>query len=127
MKKFIVFLFVGGSATLLQYGIMILLVQLAHWPAVIATSIGYIVSSLFNYLLNYYATFKSDAEHRTAIIRFATVATIGLGWNSGIVYLLTKASWHYLLAQLVATVVVLLWNFFLHKLWTYKNAPKDIS
>lgn len=119
--EIIKFLIVGGSATALQYGLLILFVQFADMGSVAASSIAYAISSVYNYLLNYYATFKSNASHQTAAFKFAAVAGSGLLINAGIIYALTKLGAHYLLAQLVATAVILVWNFVVHKYWTYKD------
>lgn len=119
--EIIKFLIVGGSATALQYGLLIVFVQFADLNPVVATSIAYAISSVYNYLLNYYATFKSDASHRTAATKFAVVAGSGLLINAGIIAGLTKLGLHYLIAQVAATVVILVWNFIVHKYWTYKD------
>lgn len=115
------FLIVGGSATALQYGLLIVFVQLGGLSPVVATSIAYAISSVYNYLLNYYATFKSGASHRTAATKFAAVAASGLLINAGIIATLTKLGVYYLVAQVVATVVILVWNFVIHKYWTYRD------
>lgn len=119
--ELIKFLIVGGSATALHYGLLFLFVQFAGLTPVVATSIAYSISSIYNYLLNYYATFKSDASHQTAVIKFAGVAGSGLLINAGIIYALTNLGIHYLIAQLLATLVILVWNYVIHKYWTYKS------
>jgi putative flippase GtrA len=115
------FLIVGGSATALQYGLLIVFVQFAGLTPVAATSIAYAISSVYNYLLNYYATFKSNASHQTAAIKFAAVASSGLLINAGIIYALIKWGLHYLMAQVIATFIILVWNFVVHKYWTYRD------
>lgn len=120
--KFIKFLGVGGLATAIQYGILILLVETNLALPVVASSIGYLVSSIANYLLNYYFTFSSSASHSLAIVKFLVVALIGLLINSLLIYVMTEMiSIYYIIAQIVATLAVLIWNFFAHKYWTYKS------
>lgn len=122
MVKFIKFLAVGGLATAIQYGILILLVETYLALPVVASSIGYLVSSIANYLLNYYFTFSSSASHSLAIIKFVGVVLIGLLINSFLVFVMTEIiSIYYIIAQIVATLAVLIWNFFAHKYWTYKS------
>jgi len=119
--RFIKFLGVGGTATALQYGLLILLVEANLAPAVIASGISYAVSSVLNYLLNYYFTFNSDAHHHRALLKFIAVACVGLSINTSLIYILIEQiSIHYLIAQALATLTVLLWNYFAHKHWTYK-------
>uniref|UniRef100_A0AB33JJJ9 GtrA family protein n=1 Tax=Prevotella sp. GTC17262 TaxID=3236797 RepID=A0AB33JJJ9_9BACT len=51
---------VGGVATLLQYGIYLLLIkQMGHNPAMTA---GYVLSFVFNYLASTYFTFRVKAS-----------------------------------------------------------------
>jgi putative flippase GtrA len=121
--SFIKFLGVGVIATIIQYLILILLVEMFFAAPLIASTCGFIFSSTINYLLNYYFTFGSQAKHQLAAMKFVMVAAAGLALNSSIVYLLTER-WitHYILAQVVATFIVLLWNFFAHQHWTYKTA-----
>lgn len=123
MIKFIKFLGAGGIATVMQYTILIILVEIAIATPVVASTIGYIASSLCNYWLNYYITFSSSAKHHLAAIRFTVVVIVGLSLNSVIIYCLNeKLSVYYVIAQVVSTIVVLFWNFFAHKHWTYRSA-----
>uniref|UniRef100_A0AB33JB31 GtrA family protein n=3 Tax=unclassified Prevotella TaxID=2638335 RepID=A0AB33JB31_9BACT len=51
---------VGGVATLLQYGIYLLLIkQMGHNPAM---TVGYVLSFIFNYLASTYFTFRVKAS-----------------------------------------------------------------
>jgi len=123
--KFLLFLGVGGLATAIQYGILILFVELWSITAIIASSVGYVVSSIANYLLNYAYTFKSDEKHTKALSKFVAVAATGLLLNAFIMYVLVTAlTVHYVVSQLTSTAVILLWNFVLHKTWTFKSSRR---
>ena len=116
------FIGVGGAATLFQYSLLIIFVELDLLTPVPASVVSFALSSLLNYLLNYYFTFQSNANHNIAMIRFFLVASIGLIMNASIMYLLVEyLDFHYIISQLAATVTVLFWNFIIHKKWTYKN------
>jgi putative flippase GtrA len=65
--------------------------------------------------------FASDRSHGSALPRFALVATAGAAINTGIVALLYAAGAHYLVAQAVATVAVLAWNFLANRYWTFAD------
>lgn len=120
--KFIKFLGIGGSATALHYLILTGLVELQLATPVVASAIGYSISGIFNYLMNYYVTFQSNANHGNGALKFVTVAGIGLAINSMTIFLLVNLlSVHYLPAQVSATLLVLFWNFFAHKHWTYAS------
>ena len=119
--QFLRFATVGGIATLIQYLILIALVQGVNMHAVWASSIGFVVSAICNYLLNYRFTFRSNARHRQAMVKFFLVAGVGLVLN-GLIMLVATEYLHvyYLLAQILATGLVLLWNFTGNRLWTFK-------
>jgi len=113
------FMLVGGVATGLQYVILIALVRgVGVWPTV-ASGIGFVISAVANYLLNYHFTFRSDRPHAPAVAKFMTLVAVGLGINTVLMQLLLGAGWYYLLAQVCATEVVLVWNFFGNSVWTF--------
>jgi putative flippase GtrA len=110
---------VGAAATGVQYTLLILLVRCADMGAPLASSLGFLASAAANYLLNYRYTFRSRHPHGPAVLKFAALASMGLLLNAGLMRLLTESGWHYLIAQVVATAVVLAWNFLGNSLWTF--------
>ena len=122
-NQFLRFATVGGIATAIHYLILVALVQGVNMNAVWASTIGFIISAVCNYLLNYRFTFRSNVEHRRAVIKFFVVAGVGLMLNSLTMLITTEyMGLHYLLAQVLATGLVLLWNFTGNRLWTFKPA-----
>lgn len=122
-NQFLRFATVGGIATAIHYLILIALVHGANMNAVWASSLGFITSAVCNYMLNYHFTFRSNVEHRNAVIKFFIVAGVGLILNSLTMLILSEfMGLHYLLAQVLATGIVLLWNFSGNRLWTFKSA-----
>ncbi|MFL6715396.1 MAG: GtrA family protein [Burkholderiaceae bacterium] len=115
------FLVVGGFATGLQYAIMALLMALADVPALAASNIGFAISAVANYLLNAKLTFRSERSHASTLPRFAITAALGLGINSLLLSLLIAAGLHPAPAQILATAGVLIWNYTLNALWTFKK------
>jgi putative flippase GtrA len=115
------FLVVGGFATGLQYAIMALLMALAGLPALTASNIGFAISAVVNYLLNAKLTFRSERSHASTLPRFAVTAALGLGINSLLLSLLIAAGLHPAPAQILATGGVLIWNYTLNALWTFKK------
>lgn len=120
LKSFLKFAGVGAITTVIQYLILIVLTEFGLTGPVIASTIGYLSSGILNYLLNYTYTFNSQEQHRLAAIKFAAVSSFGLGLNSSLMYIgVHVLGMHYLLCQVVATGVVLLWNFFANQKWTF--------
>jgi len=119
-SQFSKFLLVGGFSTLLQYLILAFLVHTAGTDPVVASSIGYVLSALVNYDLNYRLTFRSRVPYFGGMVRFALVHAMGFLLNGTIMATGTKVlGLHYLVAQVAATVVVLFWNFFANRRWTF--------
>lgn len=120
-KAFGRFLLVGIVATAAQYLLLVALVSQFGFAAIPASAISYAASTLLNYALNRRFTFASQRAHGVALPRFLFVAATGLALNTGIMALLTAgAGLHYLLAQVLATGMVLVWNFVLNRHFTFR-------
>ena len=90
--------------------------------AITASTAGYVIGSIFNYLMNYYFTFNSHERHTFAALKFTAVAGAGLALNNLIMYIaVVMASLHYLPGQFMATGLVLIWNFTANRYWTYRS------
>jgi putative flippase GtrA len=111
---------IGGVATAVQYVVLILLVSRWSCPPALGSSVGFSISAILNYTLNHRFTFRSGSPHRLALPRFATMVLIGLGLTASLMAMLhLLSSMPYLLAQLITTGVVLLWNFAISRYWTF--------
>lgn len=125
IRKFILFTGVGAIGTGTHYLILVILVQALSINPVLASSAGALSGALVNYLLNYRYTFHSRKRHREAMTKFFTVAAVGFVLNGLLMTLGDQVlHLHYLLSQIIATVVVLMWNFAGNHFWTF-NGEKD--
>ena len=122
-SRFVRFSLVGGVATAIQYALLVLLVRGLGMAPTPASSLGFVLSAGANYLLNYRFTFQSDRPHGPAAAKFGLLAGMGLIINAAIMRLIVGAGVHYLIAQLCATGVVLIWNFIGNSLWTFGVGP----
>jgi putative flippase GtrA len=126
--QFLKFVGVGALATILQYCMLIGCVELLHMQPVVGSSLGFGLSALLNYYLNYRYTFGSSVPHRVAVMRFGLVSSAGLLLNAGAMSLLTaRERVPYMLAQVFATALVLIWNYTGSALWSFSavNHPGD--
>jgi putative flippase GtrA len=104
----------------LQYLLLVLAVEWTGADAALASGAGFAASAVLNYGLNRRYTFGAGQGHGTAIARFVTVVASGLMLTFGGMRLLHGyLGWHYLHAQVLVTLSVLLWNFAWHGLWTF--------
>jgi putative flippase GtrA len=115
------FLVVGASATLLHYVILVLLHGRLAVDANASTAVGYGLSATYNFFASYYFTYRSRVPLLIALPRYAFVVVTGLLLN-GALFSAARAllGVHYLIAQLFATAVVLLWSFCLGRSFAFK-------
>lgn len=122
IAQFTKFMGVGLLGTIAHYLVLILLVQVVSINVVIASSIGAIVGAFVNYFLNYKFTFNSTLRHRQAITRYFIVVSVGFVLNGAIMSVAEKyTNLNYVVEQLIATGVVLLWNFIFSKYWAFRH------
>jgi putative flippase GtrA len=118
---FIRYALTGGVATAVQYAVLLTLVEWLGVPAPWAAGLGALCGAALGYLGNRHFTFQgSAASHGQAVPRFLLVALAGAALNGLIVWLGTQAlGWHYLAAQVLATLVVLGLGYRLNRSWTF--------
>lgn len=112
--------------TFVQYAMLFILVEeLAMYP-VAASILGSVAGAIVNYLLSHHWVFRSKRKHSETLTKFVTVGGLGLVLNAAIMYVLvTMAGTHYLLAQVVATGIVLFWNFLGNRFWTFADDTRN--
>ncbi len=117
-KQFSRFFMVGAFSALIQFSILISLVEVSAVKAIWASTFGYIGGALINYLLNHYFTFKSDLSHKKTLIRFSLNSILGLLLNFSLMRVFLMY-YPYILSQIGASGIVLIWNFLVHRYWTF--------
>lgn len=118
--QFLKFAFVGGAATALHYAIFLALVMFADVAPGVAAAIGACFGACVVYTLNRRYTFTTQRSHGQMIPRFVALSVLGALLNGAIVGWLTNAGLHFLLSQVVATILVLFINFVVSKKWIYR-------
>ena len=126
------YLFVGGIATVADWGVVfgaeLLLRQvlsLEEYAKYAAVALGFAVGLLVNFLLSRAFVFKTRASRfRTPAGEFAghaTVGLIGLGMTEGLVWLGDVIGLYFMISKVIATVVVLVLNYVVSKLFVFKK------
>ena len=111
----------GGVATAVHYAVLMALVELAQAPPPLGAAIGALCGAAVAYLGNRHFTFAgTTVAHAHAVPRFLLVAVLGAALNAAIVWVgNTVLGWHYLLAQALATLLVLFLTYRLNRHWTF--------
>lgn len=109
-------------ATAVDFGSLIVLVEVAGMWYVAATATGAGLGAIVNFLLGRHWTFTAGEQSVGGqALRYAAVAVLSLALNSLIVYLLT-AYWniHYAISRIIAAILIgLLFNFPLHRRFVF--------
>jgi len=122
VKPFGSYLAVGAVGTALHYLLMVALIEAARLGAVLAATCGFAAGAAVNYLLNYHYTFRSQQPHAIALPRFLVLALLGAAVNATIVNLgIRRLAVHYLLAQVIATSVVVVVTYIGNKTWSFRS------
>lgn len=125
LKQFVKFLGVGSVSAIGHYGLLIGLVSGFGFDPVLSSAAGAFVGALINYALNYRFTFKSSQQHSETVSRFALIALLGLGLNTFLMWLgVDVLALHYLLAQILTTMLVIIWSFAGNRLWTFRPSSE---
>ena len=150
-ERFTKFLLVGTLGFIIDFGTLTFLVEVVNLPAIVdsqtpfgelaglilANTIAFSLAVLSNFLWNRYWTYPESRgkRKRVQLPQFAVVSVLGLLINNAILALTTPLFEQliavidlvpdsidgYVPAKILATIVVLFWNFFVNRFWTFGN------
>lgn len=123
IEQFMKFGVVGIVAFFIDYGVLMLLSQGFGVDAVLSAGISFCVSVVFNYVasMRFVFTHRDDLSRSREFFIFIILSVIGLVINELIMLVgvaaLGDSALTVTITKLVATVIVLVWNFFSRKRW----------
>ena len=135
-ERFFKFLVVGTIGFIVDFGTLSVLVEVGGLEPVVANTFSFSAAVLSNFIWNRYWTYPDSRSkrRRVQLLQFGIVSVLGLLINSSVLLLLQtpftrlldvvqapEAIGGYVPAKMVATVVVLFWNFFVNRYWTYND------
>ncbi len=147
LDRFLKFSVVGTLGAVIDFGTLNLLVQLASFPKTLANVVSFTVAVISNFIWNRIWVYpETRGEPLTEqFFQFSVVNVVGLVINTAIFYgsdrwLLSEAGlfagpigvmaisvgmshfdFAYNAAKFLATVLVLFWNFFANRVWTFSH------
>lgn len=126
LRQFVTFTGVGLIAAVAHFAVLIALVEGGGISPVIATLWAFLAGVAVSYLLNRRYTFRSGRPHRAAAPRFFAVSAVGFVLNGAVMWFLI-GFWAvpYLVAQVAASTLVLIWNFSANRWWTFRAGAED--
>lgn len=121
MKQLARYAGVGAAATLAHYALMALLVEAWRCPAWLASGAGAVLGAQLAFWGNRHYTFEHRGAAWPAWCRFHVTAGAGALLGMLIVDAGVRAGLHYLLAQAIATALVMLATFAANRVWAFKR------
>ncbi len=113
---------VGGLAFLIDYALLYVLTEFVGIHYLISSVISFTVSLIFNYILSIKWVFdvtKKQTAKEIAI--FVILSVIGLGINQLVMYVGSDLLHiYYMLTKIIATAIVMVWNFVTRKIFIEK-------
>ena len=120
--QFFRYIFVGGLATVVNAISLYALTSRFGLYYLISAAIAFILGITTNYLLSILWVFKSTGKLTKEMMLFVIIGIGGLILNEFIMWgLVSGLGVYYMLAWLVATAVVLIWNFGMRKKFVFEG------
>ena len=139
VTRFLKFAVVGAIGAVVDFGILYLLHAVLDWPLALANTVSFTCAVISNFTWNRLWTYPDSRSKPVSaqMVQFFIVNIAGWAINTGIllalnVPLTSLASTlpmvadpdlahklGYNAAKVIATGVVMFWNFFVNRVWTY--------
>jgi len=112
----------GGIATACHYACTIAAVEWIGVPPLAGSVVGFTVGALVKYFLNYRYAFESDARHSAAMLRFLVYLAAMFLLNAALFASFQQGlGWHYMVAQVVTTILLIPPGYALSRLWVFRR------
>ena len=139
VKRFARFATVGVAGAITHFTLLNVLIQFVRLPSALANPIGFTIAVLQNFALNRRWTYPESRDRHPGgqLLQFALVSAIGLGLNQLIFLAVQRRvepiwiAWvgqqhlghllSYNFAWAAAVGIVMIWNFGVNRLWTYRG------
>ena len=130
--KIILYLFVGGTAALVEWGLFYLffyylLVGLGlnvDVLTMVATALAFGLSTLYHYFLGNILVFDSGSKYDKSkeLSLVFLVSIMGLVFNLVLMYVFVGLlAWQPMLAKVITSCIVVVWNYLSRKKWIFKS------
>ena len=130
--KIILYLFVGGTAALVEWGLFYLffyylLVGLGlsvDTLTMVATALAFGLSTLYHYFLGNVLVFDSGSKYDKSkeLSLVFLVSIMGLVFNLVLMYVFVGLlAWQPMLAKVITSCIVVIWNYLSRKKWIFKS------
>ena len=116
--KIIKFVIVGGIATLISGIVFFICDHFFKMPVLLSNTIAFIISVIYNFWASIKWVFEVDKNKKkhTVFIEFIVLAVLGYFLTQLLLWLMADIlKWNHMLAWLLATIIVMVFNFITRK------------
>ena len=114
------FAIVGGTAFVIDFVFLYIFREFCHFPVLISNTLSFCISVIYNYIASVKWVFDVNKEKdaKKQFVIFIVFSVIGLILNNVIMWITVDfLSIYYLLAKIIATIIVMIFNFVTRKIF----------
>lgn len=111
---------VGGTAFIIDFAFLFIFREFCHFPVLVSNTLSFCISVIYNYIASVKWVFDVNKEKdaKKQFIVFIVFSVLGLILNNVIMWITVDfLSIYYLLAKIIATVIVMIFNFVTRKIF----------
>ena len=132
LAKVLLYLFVGGTAALVEWGLFYVFFRYAL-PSLgmqttkmilVATAMAFCLSTLYHYFLGNILVFNSGSKYERSkeLSLVFLVSIIGLAFNLVLMYIFADIlNWHPMVSKVLTSCIVVVWNYLSRKKWIFRS------
>ena len=120
LKQIMKFVVVGGVATIIDFVFLYIFKEIVNLPIILSNTLSFIISVIYNYIASIKWVFDVSEEKnkRQTFLMFIVFSVIGLILNDLIMHIcISNLRIYYLISKLVATAIVMVFNFITRKMF----------
>ncbi|MDQ0673464.1 putative flippase GtrA [Pseudarthrobacter siccitolerans] len=119
------FLVVGGLSFALDLGLLVFLHEFLGVELWIATPVAFVVSLIFNFLLQRIFTFQATNNRGISAMKYVLLVVVNILVSDVIVTGFDTLGWSYMVGKATSTILTTVWNYFLYRHWIFKSSESS--
>jgi putative flippase GtrA len=94
-------------------------------PLWLATPIAFVISLIFNFLLQRMFTFQATNKGSISAAKYLLLVAVNIVVSDVIVTGFDALGWSYVIGKTTATALTTVWNYFLYRHWIFQRTPES--
>ena len=118
IQQFLKYVLVGGAAFVIDYSLLYFLTEVMGFHYLVSNIFSFSSGLIFNYIVCIYWVFTDSklGNRYLEFLFYGLIGIVGLGISELAMWIMAQGfALHYMVAKLISTAVVLVWNFVARK------------